>query len=40
MTMKGTVYLYQGDEIGMTNIIMESPDEFNDIETIVLVEVS
>lgn len=34
LTMKGTVYLYQGDEIGMTNISMESPEDFNDVETI------
>ncbi len=34
LTMRGTVYLYQGDEIGMTNVAYESIDEYNDIETI------
>lgn len=38
LTMKGTVYLYQGDEIGMTNITIESPDDFNDVETINAME--
>lgn len=38
LTMKGTVYLYQGDEIGMTNIFMESPEDFNDVETINAME--
>jgi len=34
LTLRGTVYLYQGDEIGMTNTSFESIDDYNDIETI------
>ena len=30
--MKGTPYIYQGEEIGMTNIRLENIDEYNDIE--------
>ena len=32
--MKGTPYIYQGEEIGMTNIRFESIDEYDDIETL------
>ncbi len=32
--MKGTPYIYQGEEIGMTNIPFESLDDFDDIESI------
>ncbi|MGB7474543.1 glycoside hydrolase family 13 protein [Trichococcus sp.] len=32
--MKGTPYIYQGEEIGMTNKILTSFDELNDIESI------
>lgn len=32
--MMGTPYIYQGEEIGMTNIQMESIDDYQDIETI------
>ena len=30
--MKGTPYIYQGEEIGMTNVVFDSIDEYNDIE--------
>jgi len=33
LTLKGTPYIYQGEEIGMTNGDMQSLDEFQDIET-------
>ena len=32
--MEGTPYIYQGEEIGMTNIRLENIDEYNDIETL------
>ena len=32
--MKGTPYIYQGEEIGMTNVRFESIDQYKDIETI------
>lgn len=31
--MKGTPYIYQGEEIGMTNIKFDSIDDYKDIET-------
>lgn len=31
---KGTPYIFQGEEIGMTNVKFESIDEYNDIETL------
>ena len=34
MTMRGTVYIYQGDEIGMTNVAYPSIDDYNDVETL------
>ena len=34
MTMRGTPYIYQGDELGMTNYQFKSMDEFNDIEAL------
>lgn len=33
-TMRGTVYVYQGDEIGMTNVAYPSIDHYNDVETL------
>ena len=33
MTLRGTPYVYQGDEIGMTNIKYPSIDHYDDIET-------
>jgi oligo-1,6-glucosidase len=32
--LKGTPYIYQGEEIGMTNVRFDSIDEYKDIETI------
>ncbi len=34
MTLRGTPYIYQGDEIGMTNINYPSIDYYDDVETI------
>jgi oligo-1,6-glucosidase len=34
LTLRGTPYLYQGDEIGMTNSVFEKIDEFNDLQVI------
>ena len=34
LSMRGTVFLYQGDEIGMTNVAFPSIHDYNDIETI------
>lgn len=34
LTMRGTVYIYQGDEIGMTNVAYSSIDDYNDVETL------
>lgn len=33
-TLKGTPYIYQGEEIGMTNVRFESIDDYKDIETL------
>ena len=32
LTLRGTIYIYQGDELGMTNYPWNRIDEFNDIE--------
>ncbi|WP_410983792.1 glycoside hydrolase family 13 protein [Bacillus cereus] len=32
--MKGTPYIYQGEEIGMTNVHFDSIDDYRDIETL------
>ncbi|GGM19559.1 alpha-glucosidase [Paraliobacillus quinghaiensis] len=32
--LKGTPYIYQGEEIGMTNVAFESIDDYRDIETL------
>ncbi|UCZ54408.1 alpha-glucosidase [Bacillus shivajii] len=32
--MKGTPYVYQGEEIGMTNVCFDSIEEYEDIETL------
>lgn len=34
MTMRGTPYTYQGDEIGMTNVAFTDPNDYDDIETL------
>ena len=33
MTLRGTPYIYQGDEIGMTNVKYTSIDYYDDVET-------
>ncbi len=33
-TMQGTPYIYQGEELGMTNVRFETLDEYKDIETL------
>ena len=32
--MQGTPYIYQGEELGMTNIYFDSIDDYKDIECI------
>jgi oligo-1,6-glucosidase len=32
--LHGTPYIYQGEEVGMTNVRFESIDEYRDIETL------
>ncbi|WP_110932975.1 glycoside hydrolase family 13 protein [Paenibacillus bouchesdurhonensis] len=32
--LEGTPYIYQGEEIGMTNIALESIDDYRDVETL------
>lgn len=34
MTLRGTPYIYQGDEIGMTNISHPSINDYNDVESL------
>ncbi len=34
LTMRGTPYTYQGDEIGMTNVAFSNPEDYDDIETL------
>jgi oligo-1,6-glucosidase len=34
LTLRGTPYVYQGDEIGMTNALFETLDDFQDLSTI------
>ena len=33
-TLRGTTYLYQGSEIGMTNVAFDSIDDYRDVETL------
>ncbi|MFK5635717.1 alpha-glucosidase [Ornithinimicrobium sp. LYQ103] len=33
-TLRGTPYVYQGDELGMTNVPFDSPSDFRDIESL------
>nr|WP_267623489.1 alpha-glucosidase [Halobium salinum] len=40
MTLQGTTYIYQGDEIGMTNYPFSGLDEVRDVDTIRNVEVA
>ena len=32
--MQGTPYIYQGEELGMTNVQFDSIEEYEDIETL------
>ena len=34
LSLRGTVYIYQGDEIGMTNVAFQSIDDYDDVETL------
>lgn len=34
LTMRGTPYYYNGDELGMTNIRMEKIEDYNDMPTL------
>lgn len=34
LTMRGTPFIYQGDELGMTNVAFDSIDDYRDIETL------
>jgi oligo-1,6-glucosidase len=34
LTLQGTPYIYQGEEIGMTNVVFDSIDDYRDIETL------
>lgn len=34
LTLRGTAYIYQGDEIGMTNPIFKSINEYNDVQVL------
>jgi len=34
MTMRGTPYVYQGDEIGMSNVAFDDPADYRDVETL------
>ncbi|MBO3698863.1 alpha-glucosidase [Roseivirga sp. E12] len=34
MSLRGTPYVYQGDEIGMTNIAFDDPNDYKDVETL------
>ncbi|MTT31768.1 alpha,alpha-phosphotrehalase [Terrilactibacillus sp. BCM23-1] len=36
MTLQGTPYIYQGQEIGMTNVRFESIDDYRDVESLNL----
>ena len=34
MTLQGTPYIYQGEEIGMTNSVFEKIEDFDDVEDV------
>ncbi|MEL7001756.1 MAG: alpha,alpha-phosphotrehalase [Bacteroidota bacterium] len=34
LSMRGTPYVYQGDEVGMTNVAFPSIDDYHDVETL------
>ncbi|MEL7146018.1 MAG: alpha-glucosidase [Bacteroidota bacterium] len=33
LSLRGTSYIYQGDEIGMTNVAFDNIEDYNDVET-------
>ena len=33
LSLRGTTYIYQGDEIGMTNVAFDRIEDYNDVET-------
>lgn len=34
LSMRGTPYVYQGDELGMCNVAFDNPEDYRDIETL------
>ncbi|MGD1961288.1 MAG: alpha-glucosidase [Fulvivirga sp.] len=36
LTLRGTTYIYQGDEIGMTNVAFDTISDYRDVETLQL----
>ncbi len=34
LSLRGTTYIYQGDEIGMSNVAFDDPKDYRDIETL------
>ncbi len=36
LTLEGTPFLFQGEEIGMTNVVYDTIDEYNDVQTVNL----
>ena len=34
LSMRGTPYIYQGDELGMSNVAFANPEDYRDIETL------
>lgn len=34
LSLRGTTYIYQGDEIGMSNVAFDDPTDYRDIETL------
>ena len=38
LSLRGTSYIYQGDELGMTNVKFKSIDDYDDVETINMYE--
>ena len=34
LSMRGTPYVYQGDELGMSNVAFANPEDYKDIETL------
>ena len=36
LSLRGTTYIYQGDEIGMSNVAFENPNDYRDIENSII----